>query len=190
MIETTIRGQITKEKCIIVLVAHGSLSVAQCSLSGKTYNLADAAAGKIKLWQVLGTGVDHFPLAYWNQLHIPVDNTPGQFSSVALAECAMMFILMLTRRYAVAKSGLAQGVFYEPLGQELTGLRLGIIGFGASGQELARRAAAFGVGVSSPQELAQRRQQGCTLHGYGSDYSLLVNAARRGVNAFRQLKNP
>src|SRR3954470_17541508 len=80
---------------IDVVIDHGG--------SHRSTNLADAAAGKIKLWQVLGTGVDHFPLAYWNQLQIPVANTPGQFSSVALAECAMMFVLMLTRRYQVAK---------------------------------------------------------------------------------------
>ena len=83
-----------------VVIDHGG--------SGRTTDLADAAAGKIKLWQILGTGVDHFPLAYWKQLKIAVANTPGQFSSVALAEAAMMFILMLTRRYPAAKSNLAQ----------------------------------------------------------------------------------
>lgn len=44
---------------------------------------------------------------------------------------------------------------------------------------------AFGIGCSTPQELAQRRAQGCTLLGYGADYSLLANAARTGVEAFR-----
>ena len=47
---------------------------------------------------------------------------------------------------------------------------------------------AFGIGCSTPQELAARHAQGCTLLGYGTDYSLLANAARGGVMAFQQCK--
>src|SRR5690606_37571827 len=124
--------------------------------------LADAAAGKVKLWQILGTGVDHFDVAYWRSKGLCVANTPGTFSAVALAECAMMFILMLTRKYPVAKANLQEGRFYDPLGLELIGLRLGIIGFGASGRELARRALPFGLKVQAvdvreigPQEIEE-----------------------------------
>jgi 4-hydroxy-2-oxoheptanedioate aldolase len=46
---------------------------------------------------------------------------------------------------------------------------------------------AFGIGCSTPQELAHRHAQGCTLLGYGTDYSLLAQAARTGVEAFRVL---
>ncbi|HMN27283.1 MAG TPA: NAD(P)-dependent oxidoreductase, partial [Caldilineaceae bacterium] len=126
---------------IDVVIDHGG------SLRGR--ELADAAAGKIKLWQILGTGVDHFPLDYWCTKGIPVANTPGPFSAVALAECAMMFILMLTRRYPLARANLEKSILYGPLGRELVGMRLGIIGFGASGQELALRAAAFGMKIAA-----------------------------------------
>lgn len=44
---------------------------------------------------------------------------------------------------------------------------------------------AFGIGCRTPHELANRYAQGCTLLGYGTDYSLLANAARTGVEAFR-----
>jgi 4-hydroxy-2-oxoheptanedioate aldolase len=46
---------------------------------------------------------------------------------------------------------------------------------------------AFGIGCSTPQELVSRHAQGCTLLGYGTDYSLLAKAARTGVEAFRAL---
>jgi len=45
---------------------------------------------------------------------------------------------------------------------------------------------AFGIGCGTPTELASRHAQGCTLLGYGTDYSLLANAARVGVDAFKQ----
>lgn len=110
---------------------------------------ANLAENKVKLWQVVGTGVDHFDLELWRELKIPVANCPGQFSATALAECALMFILLLARQYPVTQTNLKQGILYTPLGRELTGLKLGIVGFGASGQELARRARAFGMSISA-----------------------------------------
>lgn len=105
------------------------------------------AAHDARLWQILGTGFDHFDLDYIRQKGVPAANCPGQFSSIALAETAMMFILMLARRYRDAAANFQAGVFYQPLGRELHGLNLGIIGFGASGQALARRAKASGLRI-------------------------------------------
>jgi phosphoglycerate dehydrogenase-like enzyme len=113
-----------------------------------TREMVDAAKA-VRLWQILGTGLDHFDMDYWRSKKVPVANCPGPFSAVALAECAMMFILMLTRKFALTQTGLKAGRFYSPLGTELDGLKLGIVGFGASGQELARRALPFGLKVSA-----------------------------------------
>jgi phosphoglycerate dehydrogenase-like enzyme len=44
---------------------------------------------------------------------------------------------------------LRAGRYYQPMGRELEGLRLAIIGFGASGREVARRAASFGLRVGA-----------------------------------------
>jgi D-3-phosphoglycerate dehydrogenase / 2-oxoglutarate reductase len=108
-----------------------------------------ALSTSVKLWQILGTGLDHFDLDYWRSQHMPVANCPGPFSASALAECALMFILMLARRYPAAQAGLLAGRLYEPLGRELDGLRLAMIGFGASARELARRARPFGLRLSA-----------------------------------------
>jgi D-3-phosphoglycerate dehydrogenase / 2-oxoglutarate reductase len=107
------------------------------------------AATSARLWQILGTGLDHFDLDYWRAKKMPVANCPGPFSASALAECAMLFILMLARRYPVAQARLQAGHYYEPLGMELEGLKLGLVGFGASAQALARRARPFGLRLSA-----------------------------------------
>ncbi len=117
--------------------------------SAGTREMADAAAGTVRLWQILGTGFDHFDMDYWRSKRLPVANCPGIFSAVALAECAMMFILMLARQYPVTQTNLKKGDLYRPVGMELDGLNLGIVGFGASGKELARRAAPFGLKMSA-----------------------------------------
>lgn len=124
-------------EAVDVVIDHGG--------AAGTREMADAAAGTARLWQILGTGLDLFDLDYWRAKGIPVANCPGPFSAVALAECAMMFILMLTRRYPVALKNIHEGIMYQPAGIELEGLKLGIVGFGASGKELARRALSFGI---------------------------------------------
>jgi phosphoglycerate dehydrogenase-like enzyme len=114
-----------------------------------TREMADAAAESVKLWQILGNGFDHFDLAYWRSKEIPVANCPGHCSGSPLAESAMMFMLMLGRSWYAAQKNLRKGTLYRPFGAELEGRRLGLIGFGASGRELARRAGAFGMKISA-----------------------------------------
>ena len=111
------------------------------------------AANEAELWQVAGTGFDHFDLDYIKQKGIAVSNCPGQFSSTALAETAMMLILMLAHRYREARQNFRAGICYEPMGFELGGRTLGLLGFGASGRELAVRARAFGMRVIATDAL-------------------------------------
>lgn len=126
-------------KGVDVVIDHGG--------AAGTHEMADLAEEQVKLWQILGTGLDHFDMDYWRAKKIPVSNAPGPFSAIALAECAMMFILMVARKYPIARDNLESGNLYEPLGIELENLKLGIIGFGASGRELARRAQGFAMKI-------------------------------------------
>src|SRR5262249_41633299 len=113
-----------------------------------TRAMADASQA-VKLWQILGTGFDHFDLSYWRSKRIPVANCPGQFSAIPLAECALMYILMLARRWDETQKSLRTGILYTPMGLELDGQQLGLIGFGASARELAKRARVFGMRISA-----------------------------------------
>ena len=145
--------------------------------SAGTREMVDAATDA-RLWQILGTGFDHFDLDYWKSKGIPVANCPGAFSAVALAESAIMFILMLTRRYPEARARLDEGELYEPMGLELEGLQLGIVGFGASGIELARRARPFGMKIAAIdiREIsdAERQEFGLSFVGTPDDLEKVV----------------
>jgi phosphoglycerate dehydrogenase-like enzyme len=107
------------------------------------------AAQDARLWQILGTGLEHIDIAYMKTKGFAIANCPGQFSAVGLAESAMMYILMLTRHFYDLQANFQAGVMYKPVGIELVGKVLGIIGFGASGQELARRARSFGMRIQA-----------------------------------------
>ena len=78
--------------------------------------LADLLAGSVKLWQLVSTGFDNFDVDYWRERRIPVANTPGGSSAVSLAECALMLMIMVSRRWPEAQAllrdrggGQAQG---------------------------------------------------------------------------------
>jgi phosphoglycerate dehydrogenase-like enzyme len=111
-----------------------------------THAMMDAATDT-KLWQVLGTGLDHVDVEYMKAKGFIVCNCPGQFSSIALAECAMTYILMLSRRFKEALANFESSAMYRPIAGELGGKVLGIFGFGASGEALARRAKPFGMRI-------------------------------------------
>jgi phosphoglycerate dehydrogenase-like enzyme len=111
-----------------------------------THAMMDAAVD-CRLWQIIGTGLDHVDLGYIQSKGKMAANCPGTSSGVALAECALMLILMLARRFREADATFRARGFGQPMGRTLTGATLGIIGFGASGQELARRAKPFGMRI-------------------------------------------
>jgi phosphoglycerate dehydrogenase-like enzyme len=66
---------------------------------------------------------------------------------VPLAEHALHLMLVLEKRWRESQAVLASGRYGGPFGGELEGKTLGLIGFGASGRALARRAAGFGMHV-------------------------------------------
>ena len=101
----------------------------------------------VKFLQAQTNGLDHVEVDKIRDSGMLLAHCPGELSSVALAEGAMMFILMLAHRHGDAQRNFAAGKVFFPMGMELVDRRLGIIGFGASGQQLARRAKAFGMRI-------------------------------------------
>jgi phosphoglycerate dehydrogenase-like enzyme len=107
---------------------------------------AGRAAG-VRLWQVLGTGLDVAPVARILEAGIPLANTPGTFSAPAVAEHALFLMLCFAKQHRVMHDAVRNGQLYGPTNEELLGATLGLVGFGASARELARLALAFGMSV-------------------------------------------
>lgn len=101
----------------------------------------------VSLWQLLSTGLDHADVNGLKSKGFTVTHCPGLLSAVALAESAMMFMLMLSRQTNEAKQQFDAAKMYALMGEELLGKTLTIVGFGASGQQLALYAKAFGMQV-------------------------------------------
>jgi phosphoglycerate dehydrogenase-like enzyme len=115
--------------------------------------IAEAGEAGVKLWQLILEGFDQLDLDLFRANGIPVANTPGQFSSRALAEHALMLMLCTIKGFPRSQHDLQAGVFYRSFGGELDGRTLGLIGLGMSGRELARLTLPLGlhvVGINPP----------------------------------------
>lgn len=111
-------------------------------------------AGNLKLIARAGVGLDNIDLKHAGLKNIPVVNTPNA-SSRSVAELVFAHIFSLLRYLNVSNRIMpteADTRFNElkklaSNGLEVSGKKLGIIGFGRIGQEVARMAIALGMEV-------------------------------------------
>jgi glyoxylate reductase len=99
-----------------------------------------------------GVGVDHINVADAAARDIPVGNTPDILNG-ATADMAFALLLAAGRRLVEGDrySRSPEFTVYDPgymLGQEIHGAKLGIVGLGRIGQQIARRASGFDMQVS------------------------------------------
>lgn len=115
-------------------------------------------------------GTDHIDLAAAASRKLPVGNTPDVLSA-ATAEIAMMLILMAARRAGEGERIVRAGAWtgWAPtqlVGTQVSGKRLGILGMGRIGRELAAMARGFGMSIHyrNRTRLPQVQEQGATFH--------------------------
>jgi D-3-phosphoglycerate dehydrogenase len=112
-------------------------------------NEAMLDAGHVSLIVRAGAGVNTIDVAAASRRGIYVSNCPGK-NAVAVAELTFALMLALDRRVADNVAELKSGKWNKKefsKAQGLYGRMLGLIGFGSIGQEVARRARAFGMPV-------------------------------------------
>jgi len=109
--------------------------------------LAEAGEGHVRLWQIGSVGFDKVDVRSMAAHGIPVANCPGFTSSRSLAEHSLMLAMMVMRSYPELAAVVEAGSLIGKTGRQLAGRTLLIIGLGASGRELAKRAVPFGMKV-------------------------------------------
>jgi D-3-phosphoglycerate dehydrogenase / 2-oxoglutarate reductase len=140
-----------------------------------------------------GAGVDTIDVAAASARGVTVIYAPG-INADTTAEHTLMLMLMITRRALTLAREVKLGNWAVRIGHEgveLRGKTLGIVGMGAIGQAVARRAEAFGMHVRG-----HSRSSGEPLHAVLSAADVVsvhvpLNASTRGLmnaSAFEQLK--
>lgn len=110
----------------------------------------DSLEGNTRLKAIVraGVGTDNIDKTAAARLGIVVMNTPAG-NTVSTAEHAMALLLGLSRNVAPAHASLKGGAWDRKKfkGSQVFGKTLGVVGLGRIGQEVASRAAAFGMEV-------------------------------------------
>lgn len=103
-------------------------------------------ADRLKVISRYGVGVDEVDLMAAAERGIAVTNTPGGNSS-GVIELTIGLMFALARQIPQVASAAKQGQWLRSQGWELGGKTLGLIGLGAIGREVARRARALEMRV-------------------------------------------
>lgn len=119
-----------------------------------TKEILDKLSPELEYIGLQSTGYNVVDCAYAGQLGITVCNIPS-YSTNAVAQLVFAFILQITNEVTLHSDAVKSGkwckcpdfCFWEKPLTELAGKTIGIIGFGAIGQRVARLAAAFDMKV-------------------------------------------
>ena len=102
--------------------------------------------GRLRALVKWGVGVDNVDFAAAEDLGLPVSNTPGMFGG-EVADLALGYIIALARETHAIDRGVRAGGWPKLRGRSLAGARLGLVGLGDIGRNIARRAAACDMQV-------------------------------------------
>lgn len=128
-----------------------ALENAECLVVRSTVVSADAIEKSTNLKLIIraGSGVNNINIPAANNKGVAVSNCPGK-NSIAVAELAIGLMLALDRRIPNNVSDFKAGKWNKgeySKAEGLFGKTLAIVGYGAIGKEVAKRALAFGMNV-------------------------------------------
>lgn len=125
-----------------------------CLLTDRVDQTLLEAVPELEFVSSMSVGVDHIDVAAMTARGLPVGNTPGVLVDTT-ADAAFALMLAAARRLVEADRFIRQGNWREGnawspdffTGVDVAGATLGVIGLGAIGQAVARRAAGFNMQV-------------------------------------------
>jgi phosphoglycerate dehydrogenase-like enzyme len=124
----------------------GQFDGAICGDDRYTSRVLDVCAPRLKVISKWGTGVDSIDQAACARLGIRLGRTPNAFTT-PVADTVLGYILAFARRQPWMSQQMKSGVWDKIPGKTLSELTLGIVGVGAIGKAVTRRARAFGMKV-------------------------------------------
>jgi len=113
------------------------------------------AAPNLKLIIQAGVGLDTVDIEAATKRNIYVANAPYG-SATSMGELTIALMMLLSRKLNEAQQNLRKGIFFLPLGSELGGKTLGLIGLGHSGNKTARRAKSFDMTILAIDKYHER----------------------------------
>jgi len=102
--------------------------------------------GKLKVLSKYGVGLDRIDLDAAKEFGIEVTNVPG-INQVSVSEHVLALLFTFSKNIHLQYNSVQQGSWKRGIGSEIQGKTMGIIGLGAVGKELGKKASALGMKV-------------------------------------------
>jgi len=127
---------------------------------GKIDRTVIDAAPKLELIVQFGVGLEGVDKGYAQKRGIPVYNVPSK-NAQSVAECALYLMFSLARKAKQATESFNHGEIGTPVGNELYGKNLLIVGLGSSGSKLASIASCIGMKCSGIRKHPEKGGPDC-----------------------------
>lgn len=150
------RGPLPESK---MLELAGDFDAILCGDDAITKAVIDKSLPKLKIISKYGIGVDKIDVDYATEKGIPLTFCPG-VNHTTVAEHTFALMLSLSRQFVEEVNFVRSGNWKRLTGHELMGKKIGIIGLGRIGKEVAIRAKAFAMPAMAfdlywPEEFAK-----------------------------------
>jgi len=133
-----------------MLALPGEFDAFLCGDDAITRTVIDKFLPRLKVISKYGIGLDKIDVAHATEKRLPVLNTPG-VNHTTVAEHTFGLLLGITKKIIENAVDVSAGKWVagwkKPVGHEILGSTMGIIGLGRIGKEVATRAKAFGMSV-------------------------------------------
>lgn len=138
------RGPLTEEQMLELIQNNGGFDGFLNGDDRITAKVIDAAGPKLRVIAKYGIGLDSIDVAHATSKKIPVLFTPG-VNHTTVAEHTFGLMICLAKEFWVHTSAVKNGKWTRRTGHELMGKTIGVLGLGRIGQEVVKRANAFGM---------------------------------------------
>lgn len=159
----------------ICAAADGCVGIAMTSMDKFTAEVIGRLPPSVRIISTVSVGHEHIDLAAAKTRGLIVTNTPGVLTD-ATADIALLLMLGAARgafwgERMVRENRWPGASIVSPLGHDVSGQRLGILGMGRIGQAVAKRARAFGMTIHyhNRSVVADDLAQGATFHARMED---------------------
>ncbi|MEY3898544.1 MAG: hypothetical protein RLZZ214_4066 [Verrucomicrobiota bacterium] len=144
----------------------GDFDVFLCGDDEITKAVLDKALPRLRVISKYGIGLDKIDVTECTARNLPVLFTPG-VNHTTVAEHTFCLLLAMVRNLVDSANSVRAGQWKRVTGNEIWNKSIGIVGLGRIGQEVAKRAMAFGMKVHAldpywPQAFAD--EHGITRH--------------------------
>lgn len=139
-----LRGPITESDLLPIIQNYDAVICGDDEYTETVLN--KGKQGRLRYISKYGVGLDKIDLTATKRLGIPVTNCPG-VNQVSVAEHVMALLLTFEKNIHLQYNSTQAKSWKRLIGTEIFGKTFAIIGLGAIGKEVAKRALAFGLKV-------------------------------------------